>query len=46
MREEQARIATLEDGLRVVRELGAKTVVLDVEPLVAYWDSSQRRLDL
>ena len=32
MREEQARIATLEDGLRVVRELGAKTVVLDVEP--------------
>ena len=45
MREEQARIATLEDGLRVVRELGAKTVVLDVEPLVAYWDSSQRSLD-
>lgn len=45
MREEQARIATLDDGLRVVRELGAKTVVLDVEPLVAYWDSSQRSLD-
>jgi predicted HAD superfamily phosphohydrolase YqeG len=45
VREEQARIATLEDGLRVVRELGAKTVVLDVEPLVAYWDSSQQSLD-
>jgi predicted HAD superfamily phosphohydrolase YqeG len=45
VREEQARIATLDDGLRVVRELGAKTVVLDVEPLVAYWDSSQRSLD-
>jgi len=45
VREEQARIATLEDGLRVVREHGAKTVVLDVEPLVAYWDSSQRSLD-
>jgi predicted HAD superfamily phosphohydrolase YqeG len=45
VREEQARIATLADGLRVVRELGAKTVVLDVEPLVAYWDSSQQSLD-
>ena len=45
MRGEQARIATLADGLRVVRELGAKTVVLDVEPLVAYWDSSQQSLD-
>lgn len=45
MREEQARIATLADGLRVVRELGARTVVLDVEPLVAYWDSSQQSLD-
>lgn len=45
MREEQARIATLADGLRVVREIGAKTVILDVEPLVAYWDSGQRSLD-
>ena len=45
MRGEQARIATLADGLRVVRELGAKTVVLDVEPLVAYRDSSQQSLD-
>lgn len=45
MREEQARIATLADGLRVVREIGAKTVILDVEPLVSYWDSGQRSLD-
>jgi predicted HAD superfamily phosphohydrolase YqeG len=45
MRGEQARIATLADGLRLVRELSAKTVVLDVEPLVAYWDSSQQSLD-
>ena len=45
MREEQARVATLEDGLRAVRELGAKTVVLDVEPLVSYWDSGQQSLD-
>jgi len=36
VREEQVRIATLADGLRVVRELGAKTVMLDVEPLVSY----------
>ena len=45
MREEQARIATLADGLRVVRDLGAKTVMLDVEPLVSYWDSGQQSLD-
>ncbi len=45
MRGEQARITTLADALRVVGELGAKTVVLDVEPLVAYWDSGQQNLD-
>jgi predicted HAD superfamily phosphohydrolase YqeG len=45
VREEQAQIATLADGLRVAREVGAKTVMLDVEPLVAYWDSSQQSLD-
>ncbi len=45
MREEQARIATLADALRVVQELGARTVVLDVEPLVASWDSGQQSLD-
>lgn len=38
-------MATLADALRVVGELGAKTVVLDVEPLVAYWDSGQQNLD-
>ena len=45
MRGEQARVATLAEALRVVGELGAKTVVLDVEPLVAYWDSGQQNLD-
>jgi predicted HAD superfamily phosphohydrolase YqeG len=45
VREEQARIATLEDALGVVQELGVRTVVLDVEPLVAYWDSGQQSLD-
>jgi predicted HAD superfamily phosphohydrolase YqeG len=34
------------DGiLRRVSELAARTVVFDVEPLVAYWDSSQESLD-
>ena len=28
-----------------MRELSARTVVLDVEPLVAYWDSGQEALD-
>ena len=28
-----------------VEELSARTVVFDVEPLVAYWDSSQEALD-
>jgi predicted HAD superfamily phosphohydrolase YqeG len=45
MRAVQARVATLADALRVVEELGAKTVVLDIEPLVAYWDSGQQSLD-
>lgn len=45
MRGEQARVGTLAGALRVVGELGAKTVLLDVEPLVAYWDSGQQNLD-
>jgi predicted HAD superfamily phosphohydrolase YqeG len=28
-----------------IRRLGARTVVFDVEPLVAHWDSSQAALD-
>lgn len=28
-----------------VRELSARTVIFDVEPLVAYWDSGQEALD-
>jgi hypothetical protein len=31
--------------LRRVRELSARTVVIDVEPLIAYWDSGQDALD-
>ena len=30
---------------RVLRDLGARTVIYDVEPLVAHWDSSQAALD-
>lgn len=45
MRAEQAHIAALADAPQVIGELGARTVVLDVEPLVAYWDGSQPSLD-
>jgi len=38
-------VATLHDALRVAREYSAKTVVLDIEPVVAYWDSGQQALD-
>ena len=30
---------------RRVRELSARTIIVDVEPLVAYWDSGQDLLD-
>jgi predicted HAD superfamily phosphohydrolase YqeG len=39
------RLARLDEVLGRVRELSAQTVVLDVEPLVAYWDSGQEALD-
>jgi predicted HAD superfamily phosphohydrolase YqeG len=39
------RIARRQDLLRRARELAAKTVIIDVEPLVAYWDSGQAHLD-
>jgi predicted HAD superfamily phosphohydrolase YqeG len=39
------RVAGLADALRRAGELSAKTVVFDVEPLVAYWDSGQEALD-
>jgi hypothetical protein len=31
--------------MRRVRELSARTVILDIEPVVAYWDSGQEALD-
>ena len=33
------------DLLRRARELSSRTMILDVEPLVAYWDSGQDALD-
>lgn len=35
----------LGDAARRAGELSARTVVFDVEPLVAYWDSTQESLD-
>jgi hypothetical protein len=37
--------AELDEVLRRVRELSARTVIFDVEPLVAYWDTGQEALD-
>jgi predicted HAD superfamily phosphohydrolase YqeG len=38
-------LAGLDEVLGRVRELSARTVIFDVEPLVAYWDSGQQALD-
>jgi hypothetical protein len=40
------RAASLGDALARARALTARTLILDVEPLVAYWDSGQQALDL
>jgi predicted HAD superfamily phosphohydrolase YqeG len=45
MRPAYDRLATLDEVLRRAGELSAKTLVFDVEPLVAYWDSGQTALD-
>ena len=39
------RLAGLDDVLDRVRELSARTLLFDIEPLVAYWDSGQEALD-
>jgi predicted HAD superfamily phosphohydrolase YqeG len=39
------RLATLDEVLRRAGELSARTLVFDVEPLVAYWNSGQQALD-
>ena len=35
------RLTSLDETLRRVQELSARTVILDIEPLVAYWDSGK-----
>ena len=39
------RVSERQDLLRRIAELSAKTIVFDIEPLIAFWDSSQESLD-
>ena len=39
------RVVNRQDLLRRAAELSPKTIVADVEPLVAWWDTSQESLD-
>jgi predicted HAD superfamily phosphohydrolase YqeG len=39
------RVVERDDVLRRVRELSARTVIVDVEPLVAFWDTDDETLD-
>lgn len=39
------RVANLGDAVRRAQELSARTVIFDVEPLVAYWNGTQNDLD-
>jgi hypothetical protein len=39
------RAATLDDAVRSAGELSARTMIFDIEPLVAYWDTSLESLD-
>ncbi len=45
VRSEYRQATALEPALRIAAELAARTVVLDVEPLVAEWGDDQRALD-
>ncbi|HXW46575.1 MAG TPA: hypothetical protein VEL03_17425 [Streptosporangiaceae bacterium] len=45
MRSTYLRVSDLEAALRCVAELSAKTIVFDVEPLIALWDTGQQSLD-
>jgi len=39
------RLPERDDVLRRVTQLAAKTIIIDVEPLIAWWDTSQESLD-
>ena len=45
MRSGYERLAGLDEALARVQQLSAQTVIFDVEPLIAYWDSGQEALD-
>jgi predicted HAD superfamily phosphohydrolase YqeG len=39
------RVTGLAEAVRRAGELSARTMIFDIEPLVAYWDTSQEALD-
>ena len=45
MRAAFTQVAALDEAVRQAGELSARTMVFDVEPLIAYWDSGQDALD-
>jgi predicted HAD superfamily phosphohydrolase YqeG len=45
MRSGYERLAGLDEALARVRQLSVQTVIFDVEPLIAHWDSDQEALD-
>ncbi len=45
MRAAVDRVTRAGDAVRRARELSARTVIFDVEPLVAYWDGDREALD-
>ena len=45
MRPSYQRVAALGEVARRARELAARTMIFDIEPLIASWDSGQQSLD-
>ena len=45
MRSGYERLAGLDEALDRVQQLSVQTVIIDIEPLVAHWDSGQEALD-
>ena len=45
MRSRYERLAGLDEALARVQQLSVQTVVFDIEPLIAHWDSGQEALD-
>ena len=45
MRSGYERLAGLEEALARVQQLSVQTVIIDIEPLIAHWESGQEALD-